>query len=277
MQAKPGGPSYQARPKPHCAAAPIPGIANATRGTCNAASIGFNLGPANLSSAPGSICAAPAQGGRNSWAQGTSRQMRFSGARGRLLRAAPKEKKMKRNLTLWLSLLAFAVIPAIAQAPAATGKIKGRVTNPTGAPTTSGNVSLSTDSGKTSKYTFPVDANGDYQGEAAPGTYTVVFRQPDTPPDKMVDSFDGVKVVLGQDVAQDIDMSRKAFIDKLPPDQQKQLEELKKHNSEALKANEVIKNLNADLKVTTQDIKDADGAHATAVSTLGASAAKADI
>jgi tetratricopeptide (TPR) repeat protein len=203
--------------------------------------------------------------------------MRFSGARGRLLRAAPKEKKMKRNLTLWLSLLAFAVIPAIAQAPAATGKIKGRVTNPTGAPTTSGNVSLSTDSGKTSKYTFPVDANGDYQGEAAPGTYTVVFRQPDTPPDKMVDSFDGVKVVAGQETIQDIDMSRKAFIDKLSPEQQKQLEDLRKHNAEAMKANEVIKNLNADLRVVTQDIKDADAAKATAAQQLGANASRADL
>jgi tetratricopeptide (TPR) repeat protein len=207
--------------------------------------------------------------------------------------AAPKEKNMKRTISLstgllGAGLLALTLSPALAQTPAATpaqtpaaagttGKIHGHVTNPTGAAQGVGVVSLSTDGGRTSKYTFQVGATGDYSGDVAPGTYTVVFRQPDTPPDKMVDSFDNVKVVLGQDVAQDIDMSRKAFIDKLPPDQQKQLEELKKHNSEALKANEVIKNLNADLKVTTQDIKDADGAHATAVQTLGAGAAKADI
>ena len=72
-------------------------------------------------------------------------------------------------------------------------------------------------------------------------------------------------------------MSRKEFIDKLPAEQKKQLEELKKHNSEAMKANEVIKNLNADLRIVTQDIKDADGAHATAVQALGATASKADI
>jgi tetratricopeptide (TPR) repeat protein len=72
-------------------------------------------------------------------------------------------------------------------------------------------------------------------------------------------------------------MSRKAFIDKLPPETQKALEEMRKHNSEALAANAVIKNVNADLKVVVQDIKDADAAHATAVQTLGASAAKADI
>jgi tetratricopeptide (TPR) repeat protein len=194
--------------------------------------------------------------------------------------AAPKEKKMKRKLSLWMGLLAFALMPALAQTPAgteATGKIHGHVTNPTGAAQGVGSVSLSTDGGRTSKYTFPVNASGDYTGDAAPGTYTVVFRQPDTPPDKMVDSFQNVKVVSGQDVAQDVDMSRKEFVDKLPADQQKQLEELKKHNSEALKANEVIKNLNADLRVVVEDIKDADSAHATAVSTLGPSAAKPDI
>jgi len=138
-------------------------------------------------------------------------------------------------------------------------------------------VSLSTDGGHSSVFTFPLSSSGDYAGEATPGTYTIVFRQLDTPPDKMVDSFDNVKITAGEDTAQDIDMSRKAFVDKLPPEQQKQLEELRKHNAEAMKANEVIKNLNADLRVVTQDIKDADAAHATAVQTLGPSAAKADI
>jgi len=184
---------------------------------------------------------------------------------------------MKRNFSLWLGLLAFALLPALAQTPAPTGKIHGHVTNPTGASQTTGSVSLSADKGVTSKYTFPVNAAGDYTGEATPGTYTVVYRQPDTPPDKMVDSFDGIKIVAGQDVLQDIDMSRKAYIDKLPPDQQKALEDLRKKNAEALKINEVIKSLNADLKLVSQDFKDADSARATAVQTLGATASKADI
>jgi len=204
---------------------------------------------------------------------------------------------MKRTFSLstgllGMGMLAFALLPALAQTPAQTpaaapaqtptptgptGKIHGHVTNPTGATQGAGSVSLSTDGGRTSKYTFQLTSTGDYTLDVAPGTYMVVFRQPDTPPDKMVDSFDNVKVVAGQDIVQDVDMTRKAFIEKLPAEQQKQLEELKKHNSEAMKANEVIKNLNADLKVTTQDIKDADAAHATAVQTLGAAAAKADI
>ncbi len=112
---------------------------------------------------------------------------------------------MKRNISLWLGVLAFALLPALAQqAPAGPkGKIHGHVTNPTGAAVTGGTVSLSNDGGHTSVYTFPVDANGDYKGEAPPGTYTVVFRQPDTPPDKMVDSIDDVKIVASEDTLQD--------------------------------------------------------------------------
>ena len=34
-----------------------------------------------------------------------------------MVRAAPKEKNMKRNISLWLGLLAFALLPAIAQTP----------------------------------------------------------------------------------------------------------------------------------------------------------------
>ena len=186
---------------------------------------------------------------------------------------------MKRTISLWLGLLAFALLPAVAQQPeGSTGKVHGHVTNPTGVSTSKGSVSLSTDGGRTSKYTFQISATGDYTGDAAPGTYSVVFRQPDTPPDKMVDSIDGVKIVAGQDVKQDIDMSRAEFIDKLTPEQKKALEDLKKKNAEAIKTNEVIKSLNSDLKLVTQDIKDADDANARAAATqaLGATAAKAD-
>jgi tetratricopeptide (TPR) repeat protein len=75
----------------------------------------------------------------------------------------------------------------------------------------------------------------------------------------------------------DIDMSRKEYIDTLPADQRKQLEDLRKHNSEAMKANEIIKNLNADLRLATQDIKDADAAHVAALAALGPNPARADV
>ena len=198
---------------------------------------------------------------------------------------------MKRNLSLWLGLLGLALLPAFAQTPAPpptgpTGTIHGHVTNPTGASQSGGTISLikvgmasgpGLAGSKEDKGTFPVDANGDYKGQAAPGSYSIVYRSPGMPEDKQADKIDNVKIVEGQDVLQDVDMSRQAYIDALPPEQKKQLEDLRKHNSEALKANEVIKSLNADLKLVTQDIKDADSAHATAVSTLGDKASKADI
>ena len=181
---------------------------------------------------------------------------------------------MKRTLSLWLGVLAFALLPAMSQAPAGpTGKVHGHVSNPTGEPQGTGSVSLSTDGGATLKYTFPVGTDGNFSGEAAPGTYSAVYRQPDTPAGKMIDMVRGIHVVEGQDVVADIDMSRPEFIEKLPADQRKQLEDLKKQNAEAIKANQVINNLNNDLKVVNQDIKDAENARTQAVQELGANAA----
>jgi hypothetical protein len=194
---------------------------------------------------------------------------------------------MKRNFSLWLglaatSLLALALVPANAQqAPAAeaasTGKIHGKVINPTGQPQGSGSVSLSTDGGTTLKYTFPVSETGDFTGEAPAGTYMLIYRAPDTPAGKMVDQIRGVKVVAGQDTEQNDDMSRQEYIDKMSADEKKQLEDLKKSNAEALKANQVINQLNADLKVVGQDKHDIDTASAAAAQALGASASKSDV
>lgn len=192
---------------------------------------------------------------------------------------------MKRTLKLWLGLataaglLALAFVPAlVAQAPAAnTGKIHGRVINPTGQAQGGGSVSLSTDGGTTLKYTFQVNSSGDYVGEAPQGTYMVIYRAADTPAGKMVDSFRGIKIAAGEDIAQDFDMSRQEYIDKMSPEEKKQLAELKKANAEAMKANVLINQLNADLKVVSQDKKDIDDAIRTAVQALGPTASKADL
>lgn len=190
---------------------------------------------------------------------------------------------MKHKLSLWFSLpaavglLVFALMPALAQtaAPGAaesTGKIHGHVTNPTGQAQPGGEIDLSTDGGHTSKATFPVDDNGDYSGQAPVGKYTVIYRQKDTPPGKMVDDLENVQIVAGQDTTADIDMSRPAYISKLPADEQKQLEELKKQNASAMAANKVIASLNADLKTVGEDMKDADNASAAAAQQLGSGA-----
>ena len=199
---------------------------------------------------------------------------------------------MKRTIPLWMGLLAFALLPALAQTtnPApkgSTGKIHGHVINPTGAPQNGGTVTL-VGFGRTApgaglqtvmadKGVFLVDANGDYAGEAAPGTYTIEYRAAGSKPDQITDKIENVKVQAGQDTLQDFDMSRKEYIDALPADQQKQLVELRKHNSEAMKANEVIRHINDDLKAASQDFKDADNARVSAAQALGSSASKADI
>ena len=191
---------------------------------------------------------------------------------------------MNRTLSRWLGLaaaglLALALAPGHAQqAPAAnTGKIHGRVINPTGQPQGGGSVSLSTDGGVTLKFTFPVDESGNYTGDAPAGTYMVVYRAADTPAGKMVDSIRGVKLVAGQDIAQDVDMSRQKYIDKMSPEEKKQLEDLKKTNADALKANVLINQLNADLKVVNQDKKDIDNAATLAAQALGGTPSKTDL
>jgi tetratricopeptide (TPR) repeat protein len=199
---------------------------------------------------------------------------------GSLLLVAFKEKNMKRTIAICLGVLGLALLPAFAQTPAPatnTGKVHGHVTNPSGTAQSGGTVTF--DGGKLSGAAakFPVDSNGDYSAEVPPGTYKLVYRVAGTPEDKESDHIENVKVAVGQDVVQDIDMSRAEYINSLSTEQKKQLEDLKKHNSEAMKANEVIKHINADLATSIQDLKDADAARATATQTLGATASKADL
>jgi tetratricopeptide (TPR) repeat protein len=162
------------------------------------------------------------------------------------------------KLRFLLSLTAAALLPvAIASAQAPTGKIHGRVTDPTGVPKSVGTVSLSTDEGKTLKYSFPVSGTGEFTGDGiAPGTYTLILRLPDTAEGKIVDSIENVKIVAGQDTAQDDDLSRKEYLDKLTPDQRKQVDEFKKKNADVMKGNQVIKNMNADLNEARTDNHD---------------------
>jgi tetratricopeptide (TPR) repeat protein len=180
---------------------------------------------------------------------------------------------MKRTLIFSLAVLGLVLSPAVAQQASPSGKIHGHVINPTGSPQGNGTVSLSTGPGA-DKYTFPVDADGEYTGEAAPGTYSVLYRDPNTPKDKVVDQFDNVKIEAGQTTEQNFDMSRAEYIKKLTPEQQKQLEELKKKNASAVAANVLTKRLNTDLSAVAQDIRDADGAVAAANQQLGSGATK---
>lgn len=189
---------------------------------------------------------------------------------------------MKHKLSLLKSLpavaglLAFALTPAFMQAQN-LGKVRGHVTNPSGQPQAGGTVSLTLDGGATLKFTFPVDANGNYEGQATPSTYDAVYRAPDTPPGKIVDTVKGIKITTETEAVADIDMSRPEYISKLPPEQQKALADLKAKNAAAIAANQSITHANADLKQVTQDKKDIEGATAAVQQQLGASATRGEV
>jgi tetratricopeptide (TPR) repeat protein len=157
---------------------------------------------------------------------------------------------------LALAVLFGAALSMAAQAPT-TGKIHGTVTDPAGSPVTAGTISLyegaMTSATVEPKYTFQMDGTGTYKGDVAPGTYTLVFRGPTTPKDKVVDQIDNVKVTANADTAQDDDMSRTDYVAKMSPEDRKNLEATKAKNAEILKENSQIKNLNTDLAKARED------------------------
>jgi len=162
------------------------------------------------------------------------------------------------------------VVPAsrTVRAQEKTGSIHGHVQDPVGVPVTDGTIILSTDNGTTAKYTFTTNSSGDYKGDGiAPDTYFVLVRQPNTPPGKAVDQFQGVKITAGQDALQDFDMTRADYVKNLTPEQRKAAEDLRAKNASALKDNAVIKNLNANLAQARADIKNKNFAEADSLMT----------
>jgi tetratricopeptide (TPR) repeat protein len=158
---------------------------------------------------------------------------------------------MRSKISHWLAVITLALVPAIAAAQdAATASVHGHVQDPANAPIGNAQVILSTD-GKTPLFTFTTDANGDYKGSGIkPGTYYVTLF---SAPGKAVDRFDNVKFTAGNDTLQDFDLSRKEYVDKLSPDQRKQLEEAKSKNAEINKENANVGKLNDLLKQARAD------------------------
>ena len=158
---------------------------------------------------------------------------------------------MRSKISHWLAVITLALVPALAGAQdAATASIHGHAQDPANAPMANAQVVLTTD-GKTPLYTFTADANGDYKGaNIKPGTYYVtLYSQPGKP----VDRFDNVKFTAGADTLQDFDLSRKEYVDKLPPEQRKALEEAKAKNAEINKENANVGKLNELLKSARAD------------------------
>ncbi len=176
-------------------------------------------------------------------------------------------------LTVAIAALITAVVPAMAQtssgaAPTQTGSIHGYVNDPTGAAITDGIISLIPEGSNSAKYTFKTDANGNYKGTGvAVGTYIVTLREPNTPKGQVIDQYNSVKIMGGQDTLQNFDLSRASYIKKLTPEQQKELAKVKAENAKILKQNAVIKNLNKDLEAARKDNADKNYAAADALMT----------
>jgi len=164
--------------------------------------------------------------------------------------------KLKTFLSLTGIALLSVSIPAMADGTLV--KIHGHITDPTGQPKKDGAVNLTTDGGTTlSKISCPVSATGDFSCDGfLPGTYSAVYRQPDTAPGKLTDIIEDVKLEAGGDVRVDFDMSRKAYIDKMTPEEKKQVEEFKKKNADIMKNNQMVKQLNTDLNDARTDNHD---------------------
>jgi tetratricopeptide (TPR) repeat protein len=162
---------------------------------------------------------------------------------------------MRLKLILWLAGITLALAPTLAGAqaaadPATTAKIHGHVQDPANAAIANAQVILSTD-GKTPLFTFTTDQNGDYTGAGIkPGTYYVTLF---ATPGKAVDRFDNVKFTAGADSLQDFDLSRPEYVDKLPPEQKKALEDAKKKNAEINQENKNVGKLNDLLKQARAD------------------------
>jgi len=73
--------------------------------------------------------------------------------------------------------------------------------------------------------------------------------------DKSLDFVESVDFKAGEDKLVNFDMTRKEYIDKMSPEEKKQLEDFKKKNSEAVAANAKISNLNALLLQARADTK----------------------
>ncbi|MDR3734691.1 MAG: tetratricopeptide repeat protein [Acidobacteriaceae bacterium] len=150
------------------------------------------------------------------------------------------------------------------QAQKASG-IHGHITNAAGFAMPGGDVKLTTDltpsdlSSAKYKYTFPVDASGNYKGDADTGTYLAVFFKDG----KTVDYISDVKIVIGVDTETNFDMTRKEFMDKMSPEDKKALEEYKKKMSSATAENAKISNINT-LLAQARDAKKAGNFEAAA-------------
>lgn len=164
-----------------------------------------------------------------------------------------------RSAGLGVALAVMAALSAqAAWAQPAPASVHGHVNNAIGAPVTKGDIKLTQDRSSDEKsrkylYTFPISATGDFKGTGiAPGSYLAVVFSDDN---KSIDYLDNITFAAGEDHLLNFDMTRKEYIDKMTPEERKQLEEYKKKNADVTAANAKIANLNALLTQARADTK----------------------
>jgi tetratricopeptide (TPR) repeat protein len=162
-------------------------------------------------------------------------------------------KKLRNSMFAMMAAIAIVVAaPASAQN---TASVHGHVNDAAGTPVGSADVKFTTDKTSEAKdrkypYSFPTDASGNYTGTGIPpGDYLVVVVKSGVQED-----YQMLTLKSGDDKTLDFDMTREEYIKAMTPEQRKQLEDLKKKNSEAISANQVIAKLNATLKTVTADL-----------------------
>jgi tetratricopeptide (TPR) repeat protein len=109
------------------------------------------------------------------------------------------------------------------------------------------------------------------------GEYTLVYRAPGTAEGRVTDFIHGVVILAGKGTEQDVDMTRQEFIDRLSPEDQERLRQLKESNDKAADTNKMIATINADLNTANQDFEDAANARATAIRSLDSTASALDV
>ena len=166
------------------------------------------------------------------------------------------------KLKLLSLLAATALLPAslLAQATPPMASVHGHVTNDAGMPQQTGIVGFTQDRttpNKDTKFkgTFNVDKNGDYKGADLPtGDYYAYYM---ASPGVYVDRMQ-VTLKKDEDHPVDFDMTRKEFIDKLTPEEKKELEAYKSRIKETLAVNARINGLNNALRTVRDDLSPAN-------------------
>ncbi len=156
-------------------------------------------------------------------------------------------------------LVAVAMLhPGVSMAQPAPASIHGLVTNPAGIPLASGEVRLTTDRSTRSEepqICVHLQARCDRELQGNRGSLREITWQLCSRTTRAWTFIDSVKLAAGDDKVVNFDMTRKEYVDKMTPEERKQLEEYKKQAAAQIAANSKIQNLNAMLAQARTDTK----------------------